>query len=498
MKILSSEQIKEVDAKTIIYEGITSLELMKKASNAFSKWFLRKYPDKSKTVFVFSGIGNNGGDGLVIASFLAASGYTVNVVVVEYGKNYSDECMYYLLRLKTAGIPLTIVTKEADIPDISDSDILIDALFGIGLSREITGVAAVVVQRINDSGKTVVSVDVPSGLFLDRKTDFAVKANQTVTFQIPKMALYMPENASFCGKITLIDIGLNEKAIEEAETNIFFSCREDIKPLLKPLTQFAHKGTQGHALVIGGSKGKMGAVCLASKAALVGGCGLVTSYIPSCGTSVVQANFPEGMVVEDASENYISDISFPLFPDAIGIGVGLGMHPKTHDALYRFLIENKKPLVVDADSLNILSEHKEWVSLLPPQSIVTPHPKEFSRLVGDWHDWTDKISRAVHFARQYNVVLVLKGAYTLIVENEKVYINTSGTPALATAGSGDVLTGILTGLLAQGYSPCDAARIGVYLHGLTADVSKKEVHPRSFIASDILRYMSRAYFEIEK
>lgn len=392
---------------------------------------------------------------------------------------------------------MAIIRTEADIPDFGFCDIVIDAVFGTGLSREVTGIAAAVIERINNSGKNVISVDVPSGLFLEKPTVFAVKARQTVTFQLPKMALYMPDNAVFCGEVALIDIGLSEKAIRETETDTFFTERREINQLLRPLQTFAHKGTQGHALLIGGSKGKMGSVCLASKAALMSGCGLVTSYVPSCGVDIVQANFPEAMVAADISGAYISDISFDISPDAIGVGIGMGKHPKTQEAFFRFLRENKKPLVVDADALNIVAEHKEWLSFFSPDTILTPHPKEFSRLVGEWSDWTDKINRAKSFVRHYNVVLVLKGAYTLIIHKERVYINNSGTPALATAGSGDVLTGIITGLLAQGYPPCDAARIAVYLHGLTAEVSKKEVHSRTFIASDILRYMGKAYSEIE-
>ena len=498
MKILSSAQIREIDAKTIAYEAISSLELMKRAANAFFNWFLGKYPDKSKKIHVFSGVGNNGGDGLLIAYLLTASGYDVSVNLVAYSDNFSEECAHYLRYVKTMGIPLLVIEKETDFPDLFTCDIIVDAIFGTGLSREITGIAATVIHKINHCEKTVISVDVPSGLFLNKKTDFAIQATQTVTFQIPKMALYMPENALFCGHTTLVDIGLSEKAMNEAHTTAFFTERKDIKRIIQPLMRFSHKGTQGHALIIGGSKGKMGSACLASKAALMSGCGLVTSYVPACGTHILQTNFPEGMVLEDVSEAYISDISMEVLPDAIGIGIGLGKHVETQQAFFRLLSCQQKPLVIDADALNILSEHKDWLLLLPPKSILTPHPKEFSRLVGVWSDWTDKINRAIGFSRDYNAILVLKGAYTLIIDHETLYMNSSGSPALATAGSGDVLTGIITGLLAQGYASIDAARIGVYLHGLTANVSKKEIHPRSFTASDILRYIGKAYAEIEK
>ncbi len=494
-KILTAAQIREIDKKTLQHRSISSLQLMQQASQAFVEWFIQKFDCPHISIAVFSGVGNNGGDGLVISQLLTARGYNVVSYVVEYSTKYSEECRQYLNN-QSSDVFSKVIQLEDQIPPLIGYDVIIDALFGTGLSREISGLSASVIKKMNESKKTIVSVDVPSGLFLDRKTKVAVHADYTVSFQIPKLAFYMADNADYCGELVYVDIGLSSKAIGKAETHIYLTDTEDIRTRLKPLNRFAHKGTQGHALIVGGSKGKMGAVCLAAKAALVSGCGLVTSYVPSCGTRIVQTNFIEGMVVEDASSDHISDISFPISPNAIGVGVGMGKHEQTWHALHRFLENNRQPLVIDADALNILAQHNELIPLLPEKAILTPHSKELERLVGKWSNWVDMIQRATRWVKEYRVIMVLKGAYTLVVDGESIYVNPTGTAALATAGSGDVLTGIITGLLAQGYDALDAARIGVFLHGLTATISAHEIHPHCFTASDIIRYMGRAYFSL--
>lgn len=498
MKILTSEQIREIDAKTISHDDISSLQLMKRAATAFYDWFTDKYTDKDGLTLVVAGVGNNGGDGLVVARLLHKAGYNVSVCIVEYSERYTEDCAHNVRRVKAENIPYKKITLTEEIPDFTKYDILIDGLFGTGLSREVTGIAAEVIQRMNDSGKIIIGIDVPSGLFLDRKTTFAVQATETVTFQIPKLALFLPDNYRFSGNVDIVNIGLSEKAIGEAETRVFFTEKRDIQPVIPPLSKFAHKGTQGHALIVGGSLGKTGSVCLSAKAALKSGCGLVTAFLPKCGTAVIQSGFPEAMAIEDENENYITDIVFDISPDAVGIGIGLSQMPETQDALHRFLQKNKLPLVVDADALNILAQHPEWLKLLPSKTILTPHPKELSRLIGAWREDYDKIDKLRVFAREHNVIIVLKGAYSLIVDSDNLFVNSSGTPALATAGSGDVLTGIITGLLAQKYAPLDAAKAGVYLHGLTANLTQKHIHPRSFTASDIIENIGNAYFELEK
>lgn len=498
MKILTAEQIREIDAKTIEYENISSLELMKRASKAFFDWFTAKFSNKNLLISIFSGTGNNGGDGLVVARMLHKSGYKVKVFIVEYSVNYSEDCAHNIRRAKVENISVQRISSGANIPDFTGFEVIIDAIFGTGLNREVTGISREVIDKINESGKKIISIDVPSGLSMSNKTNFAVQATETVSMQIPKLALFLPDNESFTGNVHLVNIGLSEKAIADAETSFYFVTKQEIKNSLKPLKKFAHKGTQGHSLIIGGSIGKIGSVCLASKAALKTGCGLVTAFVPKCGTMALQSNLPEAMVIEDRNDTHITEIDFDIHPNAIGVGVGLSELPETQDTFYRFLQQNKAPLVIDADGLNILSKNKEWLDILPSKTILTPHPKELSRLIGKWNEDYDKLDKVRLFASKYNLIIVVKGANSLIIDSENVYVNSTGAPALATAGSGDVLTGIITSLLAQDYEPLKAAKIGVFLHGLTADISANRIHARSFTASDIIENIGNAYFEIEK
>ena len=512
MKILSSEQIRIVDAETIKREGISSLELMKRASTAFCDWFTKKYTNKHSLIAIFSGVGNNGGDGLVIARILHKLGYNVEVFIVEYKDSYSDDCAHNLRRIKAEKLHYKKIQNKVDIPSLEKYDIVVDGIFGIGLSREVKGIAADVIEVINEFSsintesselkfpkdhKCVVSIDVPSGLFLDRKTDFAVKANETVSFQIPKLALYLPDNYLFAGNVTILNIGFNEQAISEVESNLFYTEKNDIKASLKPLLKFSHKGTEGHALIIGGSIGKIGSVSLASKAALKMGCGLITAYVPKCGMNAVQSQFDEAMVIEDKGKEHINEIKFDMVPDAIGIGVGMGQHEETIAAFYQFILNCKMPMVIDADGLNILSQHPEWLSIIPPKTILTPHPKELMRLIGNWSDDFEKIKKTVELAKKFDLIIIIKGAYSLIIDKKYIYVNSSGTPALATAGSGDVLTGMITSLLAQGYDSIDAARVGAYMHGMTADITSQYIHPRSFIASDIIDNIGKCYISLD-
>ncbi len=506
MKILTGEQIRTIESETIVRDEISSLDLMERAATVFSHWFMHKkcFP-KSTSVLVLAGVGNNGGDALVVARLLHREGYPVTVYVVEYSPTYSEECSHNLRLLKEVEIPCTTIASRENLPsqDVYEKyNLIIDGIFGTGINREVSGVARDAINWINESGKKVISIDVPSGLFLDRPTDFAVKAFETVTFQTPKLALYLPDNHDYCGKVSIAHIGLSEEAIAEMETDFYYTDLIEVQNLIKPLSRFAHKGQLGHALIIGGSLGMTGSVCLASKAALKTGCGLVTAYLPKCGVPVIQGNFPEAMAIGDRHEEHITAIEYNITPDAIGIGVGMGQHDDTRRALYDFLKKNSEqeksiPLVVDADGLNILSNHSEWLSLLPPGTILTPHPKELSRLIGEWGDDFEKIQKTREFARQYEVTVVIKGAFSLIIDAATIHVNSSGTPALATAGSGDVLTGMITSLQAQGYSPRDAAILGVYLHGLTANLTRERVHERSFIASDIIDNIGNAYAHLE-
>ena len=279
--------------------------------------------------------------------------------------------------------------------------------------------------------------------------------------------------------------------------NPIYIDQNEILKRYKPIDNSTHKGIQGHALLIGGSYGKIGAVCLSSKAALKTGCGLVTAFIPKCGYEIVQISIPEVMVLTDVQEKIISNITFDIVPQAIGIGPGIGQEHATQNALHEFFKANKIPLVIDADALNILSQNKSWLSLLPPKTILTPHPKELERLIEKWNSETEKFEKTIAFSKKYQLIIVMKGAPTHIIDRDAVYENTTGNAALATAGTGDVLTGMITSLLAQSYEPINAAMLGVYLHGLTADIALPEAGYQSFIASDIIANIGNAYMSLE-
>ncbi len=270
-----------------------------------------------------------------------------------------------------------------------------------------------------------------------------------------------------------------------------------ILELYKPIASDTHKGLQGHALLIGGSYGKMGSVCLSSKAALKSGCGLVTSFIPQCGYAIIQIAIPEVMVLTDENEKVLTDIHYDFEPDAIGIGMGMGQDSLTEKAFYNFIINNKSALIVDADALNILSKNKNWLSLLPKKTILTPHKKELERLIGTWQSEDEKTAKVIELSLDFDLIIVVKGAPTLIVNGSEIYENTTGNQALATAGSGDVLTGIITSLVAQNYEPFHAAILGVYIHGLTADIAVSETGYHSFVASDSIAYLGKAFLSIE-
>jgi hydroxyethylthiazole kinase-like uncharacterized protein yjeF len=341
----------------------------------------------------------------------------------------------------------------------------------------------------------------PSGLFPDMVPDDengVVWANHTLSFASPKLVFFLPDTAKYSFQWEILDIGLDPEFLSTTETESELIGKLEVLPLYKPREKFAHKGTYGHALVIGGSHGKMGSVLLATKAVMSSGAGLVTAYVPNCGDVVIQTAFPEAMVITDKNENIISDIKFDLYPTVIGIGIGLGIDKITASAFEAFLKVNKVPLVIDADGINLLSQKKTSLKLLKPNTVLTPHPKELERLIGKWTDDFDKLKKAKAFSKKYKIILIIKGAHTIIVQQDKVYINSTGNPGLATAGSGDVLTGIITGLISQGYEPVQASIFGVYLHGRAADIAVETFGYQSLLASHVIEYLGEAYIDLFK
>jgi ADP-dependent NAD(P)H-hydrate dehydratase / NAD(P)H-hydrate epimerase len=485
-KILSAEQIRKLDAYTIANEPIASIDLMERACRAFVQWFTGKI-DATKKIGIVCGTGNNGGDGLGIARLLKEWGYPVQAWIVRGSVPESEDFKSNLQKLN-GKLNILDIASEQDRGLFKNVDVLIDAVFGSGLSRPASGIYEQVIGWINASEALTISVDIPSGLMADKpSTGAIVKADFTVTFQLPKLSFLLPQSYEFSGEWVVVDIGLSKEFIKNNEASYFYFLKKDACKLIRPREKFDHKGTFGHALLVAGSYGKMGAAVLSAKAALRTGAGLLTVHSPQCGNLVLQTSVPEAMFSADADEKV-----FSIPPDlekysTVGIGPGLGQDDKTAAGLKKLLTEFKKPVVIDADGLNLLSRHTELLKLLPEGSILTPHPKEFERLVGQWTDDFDRLDKQRKFATDHKCVVIVKGAHSTTATPEgKLFFNSTGNPGMATGGTGDVLTGVVTSLVA------------VYLHGLAGDLAVIDKSGGSLIASDLIEYLPSAYRKISR
>ncbi len=498
LKILSTPQIKALDQFTIEHEPVPSIDLMERACRAFTDWLVRHFRSPNK-VGIICGTGNNGGDGLGIARMLLDQGYSIKVWIVKGNTNELENFKINLARIENK-IEWHEISTPTDHELFNGCDVLVDALFGSGLSRPIEGIFSQIISSINQTNAIRVAVDIPSGLFADLPSSGAiVQAHHTVSFQLPKLAFLFSENQKWVGQWHLVDIGLSKDFIKSALVQNYFVTEKSIKKIIRPRDQFSHKGNYGHALLIAGSKGKMGAAVLAAKAALRSGLGLLTVHVPTCGYSIIQTSVPEAMASVDGFENYFSSPPENLNYSSLGIGPGIGTNSETVKAFAKILKQFKKPMVIDADALNMLSIDQELFNLIPEGSILTPHPKEFERMAGSWTNDFERLELLRNFSAKLKSIIVLKGAYTSVAcPDGNVYFNSTGNPGMATAGSGDVLTGILTALLSQGYSSRDAALLGVYLHGLAGDQVANELGMDSLIASDLVGHLPMAFKKLQR
>ncbi len=501
-KIFPTGMVKEIDAYTIEHEPIESVDLMERAAGAIHNWILRHY-DKSRPVKVFAGTGNNGGDALAVSRMLADSGFLVRVFLVRFSSRISEDCEVNYLRLKEQDIAFTTeIRNEKEFPSVHKKDLVLDGIFGSGLTRPVSGNYLNLIKHINKNRPEVISIDIPSGLFgednLENKGDGIINASYTLSFQFPKLAFFFTENEKYTGRWEILPIGLHKTIIQQTGSKYYFVSHNFIKSNKKIRTKFSHKGNFGHALLIAGCYGKMGAAILAARACLRTGVGLLTTHVPGKGIDILQTTVPESMLSIDQS-----DILFSRPPadiamySSIGIGPAIGCRNNSQKGLHELLVNFKKPMVIDADGVNILGQNREWLKLLPENSILTPHPKEFERLTAKVGTAYERHLVQIEFAREHQVIVVLKGAYTSIVcPDGKCYFNSTGNPGMATAGSGDVLTGIILSLLSQAYEPCMAALLGVYLHGAAGDMAKDENGEESLIASDLIENLGKAFLKI--
>ena len=459
--------------------------------------------DKDMKVVVFAGPGNNGGDALAVARMLAVRGYNVSTWLFNTSGRLSDDCKKNRDRLKDVKqvASFVMVTEEFDPPALDAQTLVVDGLFGSGLNKPLTGGFASLVKYVNTSPAKVVSIDIPSGLMTE-SNEYNVKSNimkadVTLTLQQPKLSFLFPENQQFIGHVEVLDIGISQEGIDKTDAQFYILEKSDITPCLKRRDPFAHKGSMGHALLVAGSRGMAGAAMLAAKACLRTGVGKVTVHTPACNTLPLQIGVPEVVLDVDSDTNVVSEAVDTDCFKAMGIGPGLGTNENTAIAVIGQMRRAQCPIVVDADALNILAAHKAWLQQIPVGSILTPHIGEFDRLEGVSTDSYERLSKAMLLAERQHAYIVLKGHYTAIITpGGRVLFSPTGNPGMATAGSGDVLTGIITALLARGYTQGEACAIGTYLHGLAGDIAARSLGEESLIASDIINSLPMAFKEL--
>ena len=496
MKILTQEQLYQADRETLSREGIPSEALMERAATRVFDWIHHRLQGAPTHIHIFCGIGNNGGDGLVVARHLQQHGYHSTVYIVKYSEYRSDDFLTNLKRLKEEDIWPAYLDAGSPIPEIPPSDLVVDAVFGIGLNRPPASWVGALFGSLNASGAFILSIDMPSGLYMaavPRDPEAVIRADYLLTFGAPKLVFFLPQTGSFIKRWEVLDIGLDRDFMANLEVENEFYGAGLVRAFYRPRERFSHKGTYGHALILGGSHGKIGAVALAARAALLSGAGLVTACVPNCGYVPLQAQLPEIMVWTTSGEEVHVEFPSETSGYVVGAGMGLGTSEATSRAFLDWLGRQKDPVLLDADALNILSQHPGSLKDIPPGSILTPHPGELRRLIGDWKDDFEKLEKAMEFSKSQGCVLLIKGAHTLIFYGGKGYVNSSGNPGMATAGSGDVLSGMITGLLAQGYAPLQAALMGVYLHGRAGDLIAAQTGYEALTATGLLSGISEAF-----
>ena len=497
MKILTAEQIRHLDAKTIELGEMRPIDLMEAAGQSFVQWFEQVYSPDDGMVNIFVGPGNNGGDGLVIGRLLSKKFFEVNIWVCHLSEKFSQDFKANQAMLPANGELEIRNLKDGDkYPEFEEPGIIIDAILGTGISRAIEGYWAGLLEHLNNDLSERVSVDIPTGMFPDSLgSEIIFKADCTFTFEIPKFSFLLPSNIPYVGKLVFGQIGLNNQVLYETPSDKYLLTQYQVAAILRERPETGHKGTFGHALLVMGGYGKMGAAILAARACLRSGTGLVTTHIPKSGYPIMQIAFPEAMVSVDRHEFNISE--FPAVDKyaAIGIGCGIGVNSSTEKALSDFLLEYNSPVVLDADALNILAANETLLSQIPLDSILTPHPGEFERLFGKTADDYERIELLQQKAIELKVFILLKGSRScLAVPNGNLFFNSTGNSGMATAGSGDVLSGIITGLLAQGYDSQEACLLGMYLHGMAGDIATQEaMGEEAMIASDIIENIGETF-----
>ncbi len=505
MKLFTTDKIRLADAYTISNEPIDSIDLMERAASQLCEWITNRFKP-TDTFKIFAGTGNNGGDAWALARLLWNADFqNISFYLLNIRKKLSTDSEINRKRFNDlAPDKIKLINSYKDFPKIKEGDIVIDGLFGTGLTRPLEGLAAELVHHINKSNPaSIISIDIPSGLFGEDNSknilDNIVRADYTLTFQFPKLSFFFAENEEFVGEWIILPIGLHPEFINQEETPFHYTEINDVRSLLKKRSRFSHKGTYGHALLIAGSYGMMGASVLAARAAIRAGTGLLTTHVPRLGVEIMQTAVPESLVSIDESDIIFSESPRLDKYTAIGVGPGLNQKSNSKKGLLKMLVEAKAPFLVDADGLNMLATINNWLKYLPENTILTPHPKEYERLFGQSANSYARLEQQMHISKKHKCVIVLKGAHTCITDPEgQIWFNSTGNPGMAKGGSGDVLTGLILGLLAQGYSAITASMLGVFIHGMAGDMAASEKGEYGLIPSDIIYNLGNAFRIIEK
>ncbi|WP_127844183.1 NAD(P)H-hydrate dehydratase [Psychroflexus aestuariivivens] len=501
MKILNAKELAEVDENTIKKQNISSWDLMERAAKKAFESMKSYTSSKQQCIHIFAGIGNNGGDGLAIAYFLTQENNNVKVYLVEYADSKSDDNAKNFERLESkTKLEIISVSDENFQIELNPNDFCIDSIFGFGLNRPMPDFVQKLIKEINQSQTFRIAIDVPSGVYLDRipKEDEEIfNADLTLTFQLPKLPFFLPQVGFNVGKLEIIDIGLDQETIDSIEAKVEYLNQNLASTYVQKRSRFSHKGTFGHALIIGGSRYMLGSVILSASSCMRSGVGKTSVLMPKIGHQNMINHRPEVMLVPHESEDFISEKNLDFEPNAIGIGVGISMESEAETALKFWLENSKKPMVIDADALNLISENESLLQLIPKNSILTPHPGELKRLIGNWSDDFDKIEKIKSFSKKFQLIILAKDSFSICVNGDEVFVNSTGNSGMATAGSGDVLMGLITSLLAQNYEPKSAAVLGMYLHGLAGNLAARVTSEESLVASDLIDYFGLAFSEIK-
>lgn len=498
MKIFTSELIREIDKATCEAEGISSIELMERAASAVCGEIESLF-SPSQRIVIFAGPGNNGGDALAVGRMLFEQGYRkLEIFLFNVMGKLSHDCAEELEKIKDLeGIDFTEVTKDFQPPYLGEKDVVVDGLFGSGFKGSLQKGFLTLVNYINDSNAYVVSIDIPTGLSGEWNDNVSkrdmIHADLTLTFQFPRLSFFFEENQDVIGDWRILDINLNEEKIKELPVDYMLVEEKNVRAFFKTRNNFSAKRDYGSALFFSGSTGMAGAAVLSAKGCLRSGAGLATVHSAKRIMQVVQTCLPEAIFEPDRDENYVTDMRVHHNHQAVAVGPGLGVDQKTIDAIENLLKNYKNPLVVDADALNCIARRPHLLSLLPAHSVITPHIGEFDRLFREHRSNEERLKKAIDMAKYYNIVIVLKGHYTATIRpTGRVYFNSTGNAGMATAGSGDVLTGVITSFIAQGYRPEQAAFLGVFVHGMAGDMAAEKWGQAGLMASDLADYCAYA------